>query len=449
MTTPAPPSGHPLARQRWLARAALAAAAAALLLLLAAPGVRGLGLLLLVVGHYAVIAIGLWLVVAHRGWVRTAGVALAVAAALSVPLLEAAHGLLWLVVTCAALLLVSVRAARAALRPVADDTARPPEETAPPPRQAYLLMNPRSGGGKVERFGLREKAEQLGAEVVLLTGPGAVDVEELARKAVANGADLLGVAGGDGTQALVAGVAAEHDVPLLVVPAGTRNHFALDLGLDRDDPARSLDALTDGVELRVDLGDVGGRPFVNNVSFGAYAAVVARPDYRDDKVQVTLDVLPDLLSARQGARLTVRAGDVVVPDPAAALVSNNPYGTGDLAGLGRRARLDGGVLGLVAVSVGSARQAAALLRGRRSGGVTAVTTREVVVESEDGRVPAGVDGESLLLPTPVRCQVRPGALRVRLPRERPGVPVQQPPVSVQRLLDLAAWGVRPRTRSAA
>jgi diacylglycerol kinase family enzyme len=111
---------------------------------------------------------------------------------------------------------------------------------------------------------------------------------------VADGADMLGVAGGDGTQALVAGVAAEYDVPLLVISAGTRNHFALDLGLDRQDPSRCLDALTDGVELHVDLGAVNGRPFVNNASFGAYAELVQSPDYRADKAQTALRQLPDL-----------------------------------------------------------------------------------------------------------------------------------------------------------
>src|SRR5581483_1203829 len=117
------------------------------------------------------------------------------------------------------------------------------------------------------RFRLREKAESLGAQVVLLEGPGETDVAGLARKAVDEGADLLGVAGGDGTQALVADVAASFGVPFLVIPAGTRTHFALDLGLDLDDPSAALDALRDGVELRVDLGRAGARPFVNNVSF--------------------------------------------------------------------------------------------------------------------------------------------------------------------------------------
>lgn len=114
-------------------------------------------------------------------------------------------------------------------------------------------MNPRSGDGKVGRFGLEEKAAALGAEVALLDGPEFVDVADLARKAVVDGADLRGVAGGDGTQALVAGVAAEHGLPFVVISAGSRNHFAMDLGLDREHPDHDLDALTDGVEVGLDL----------------------------------------------------------------------------------------------------------------------------------------------------------------------------------------------------
>lgn len=161
-------------------------------------------------------------------------------------------------------------------------------------------MNPRSGGGKVGRFHLVDKARRLGAEVVVLDPDHPQDIAALARRAVAGGADLLGVAGGDGTQALVAGVAAEHDVPFMVVSAGTRNHFAMDLGLDRDDPSTCLEALTDGVELRVDLGLIGDRVFVNNASFGAYAAVVQSPAYRAEKVRTTLQMLPDPLTHQRG-----------------------------------------------------------------------------------------------------------------------------------------------------
>jgi diacylglycerol kinase family enzyme len=314
------------------------------------------------------------------------------------------------------------------------------EHDVPPPRRPYLIMNPRSGGGKVTKFGLKDKAEALGATVALLEGPGPVDVAELARTAVANGADLLGVAGGDGTQALVAGIAAEHNVPLLVISAGTRNHFALDLGLDRDDPSRCLDALDNGVELQIDLGFIGGRPFVNNASFGAYAAVVQSPAYRDDKARTTLDQLPGLLAGQQGPRLVARAENVAVEGPQAVLVSNNQYGMGDIAGLGRRARLDRGTLGMFAVTVQSAAQAAGLLRGSRSRGLISLAGREVVIDADTAQIPVGVDGEALVLDTPVRCVVQPAALRVRVPRDRPGVPDPKPIMDWKRLRQMALTG---------
>ena len=175
-------------------------------------------------------------------------------------------------------------------------------------------MNPGSGGGKVAKFGLNDKATALGAQVSLLEGPGIVDVAALARQAVDGGADLLGVAGGDGTQALVAGIAAGRDVPMMVISAGTRNHFALDLGLDRDDPSTCLDALSDGVELHIDLGLIGDRTFVNNASFGVYAEVVQSPAYRDDKTGTALQMLPDMLAGHQGAHLVVRVDGQGPPD---------------------------------------------------------------------------------------------------------------------------------------
>jgi diacylglycerol kinase family enzyme len=329
-----------------------------------------------------------------------------------------------------------VAAGRAALRRDAIPE-RMREHDVPPPRRPYLIMNPRSGGGKVVRFGLKDKAEALGAKVALLEGPGPVDVAELARQAVADGADLLGVAGGDGTQALVAGIAAEHNIPLLVISAGTRNHFALDLGLDREDPTRCLDALKDGVELHVDLGIIAGRPFVNNASFGAYAAVVQSPAYRDDKRNTTMQMLPDLLAGHQGPRLVARAGEVTINAPQAILVSNNVYGMGDIAGLGRRARLDRGTLGVFAVTVSSAVQAAGLVRGTQSRGLTRLIGREVVVDADTSQIPVGVDGEALVLDTPVRCTVQPAALRVRVPRDRPGVPDPKPVMDWKRLRQLA------------
>jgi len=437
VTTEQQAPGRATIAQRWLARLALVAAAAAVVVPLAAIGFRAsVALVLVGIAGLGLTAAGVWWALTHRGLMRGLAIALAVAAPLTILVLYTRARLTWVVLLALALLGMAVAAGRAAL-------GRDPgpgklhEHDAPPPKRPYLIMNPRSGGGKVARFGLKDKAEALGATVALLEGPQIVDVGELARQAVADGADLLGVAGGDGTQALVAGIAAEHNLPLLVISAGTRNHFALDLGLDRDDPSRCLDALRDGVELHVDLGFIGERPFVNNASFGAYATVVQSPAYRDDKAHTTSEMLPGLLVGHQGPRLVARAGEVTVEGPQAVLVSNNVYGMGDLAGLGRRARLDQGTLGMFAVTVASAVQAAGLLRGAHSRGLTRLAAAEVVVDADAAQIPVGVDGEALVLDTPVRCTVRPLALRVRVPRDCPGVPDAKPQINWNRLWQLA------------
>jgi len=429
--------------QRWLARLALVAAAAAVLVPPVVAGLRqSIALVLVGLVGLALTLAGAWWAVTNKGLVRGLAIALAVAAPVTVLILYRNARLLWVAVVAVGLGAVAVAAGRAALRRDAIPE-RMPEHQVPPPRRPFLIMNPRSGGGKVTRFGLKDKAEALGATVALLEGPGTVDVGELARRAVADGADLLGVAGGDGTQALVAGIAAEHDVPLLVISAGTRNHFALDLGLDREDPSRCLDALQDGVELRVDLGVIGGRPFVNNASFGAYAAVVQSPAYRDDKRGTTAEMLPELLVGQRGPRLVAKAANVTIDGPQAVLVSNNVYGMGDIAGLGRRARLDRGDLGVFAVTVTSAVQAAGLLRGTSSRGLTRLASREVVVDADTAQIPVGVDGEALLLDTPVRCTIQPATLRVRVPRDRPGVPDPKPIMDWKRLRQMALTLPRP------
>ena len=317
-------------------------------------------------------------------------------------------------------MLLAIGAARASMGSAAA-SAPARQLRADRPRQPFLIMNPRSGGGKVGKFGLKEKAEAAGAQVALLEGPEIIDVAALARRAVAGGADMLGVAGGDGTQALVAGIAAEHDLPFLCISAGTRNHFAMDLGLDRDDPSRCLDALRDGVEQRIDLGQIGDRTFVNNASFGAYAEIVRSPAYRDDKRGTTLQMLPDLLAGDGEGHLTAHAGSADIDRPQALLVSNNPYGTGDVAGLSRRARLDTGTLGVVAITVDSAAQAIGLIRSGHGRGLTTLAADQVTVDAAAPEIPVGIDGETIMMPTPVRCTVLPGALRVVVPADRPGV----------------------------
>jgi diacylglycerol kinase family enzyme len=423
------------AARRWLARLAFLTAAAAVALLLAGAGVRAsIGLLLVAGAGMLVMLAAAWWFLTHRGWLRWTAGAVAVAAPVAVTIVYAVASLIWVVIGFALLWAAMVAAGRAALRH--SRHGRPVEFATAPPARPYLIMNPRSGGGKVARFDLEQRARKLGAEVYLMEGQ--VDVAEVARRAARDGADLLGVAGGDGTQALVAAVAAELGLPFLVISAGTRNHFALDLGLDREDPAACLEALDDGVEIRVDLGRIGDRVFVNNASFGAYATIVQSPAYRDDKAGVTLDLLPDLLTGHRGPVLRVQVGDdLVVMGPQAVLVSNNPYGLDDVAGLGRRYHLDGGELGVLAVHVRGAADAASLLFGGRPGTVTRTSGPVVAIDADAARLPVGVDGEALLLPTPVRCSISPGALRVRVPRHRPGVPVPPPELDWSRLRHLA------------
>jgi diacylglycerol kinase family enzyme len=408
------------AAARWAARAALALPLLTLALLLAFAGRRGLWMVVLtVVAAAVVLAAGFWFLL-QRGALRWLALGLVVGIPLAVLVIFAANRLLWVAVVAAALLFAAVAAGRTALRPDPAEWTLEVHE-APPALRPFVVMNPHSGGGKVERFDLRRKAEAMGVEVALLDRPG-MDVQQLARDAVARGADLLGVAGGDGTQALVAQVAAEEDLPFVVISAGTRNHFALDLGLDREDPSRCLAALRDGVEARVDLGEVNGRPFVNNASFGAYAEIVESPAYRDDKRGTTLDTLPELLRGRRGAHLVADVGGgTTVDGPQALLVSNDPYQASDLAGLGRRARLDRGVLGVITVRVDSARQAVALLNHAHARGLQRAESLEVRVTADHARIPVGIDGETVQLATPVLCTSRPGALRVRLPRDRPGI----------------------------
>ncbi|MFE2097566.1 diacylglycerol kinase family protein [Streptomyces sp. PTD9-10] len=422
---------------RW-ARAALLALLGSVAVPLVVAGLKSVLWVLVGVAGLVLTAAGVWWALAHTGVVRAVGTLLSVAAPLAVLALYATHDLLWAACLSLGLWVLAVVAARMALTPAGASPRHRDRGPVEPPRHPWVLMNPNSGGGKVARCHLAERARAAGAEVFLLDPAHHQDVAELARRAVADGADLLGVAGGDGTQALVAEVAARHGLPFVVIPAGTRNHFALDLGLDREDPAAALAALTDADEFRVDLGFAADRVFVNNVSFGTYAVVVANPAYRDQKVRTALRELPDLLTGDRAPRLRMRAGRSRASGLQALLVSNNPYRRAvDVDRPGRRVCLNSGRLGVLCVRVGSTVQAARLLRGPRSPGLTRLTAREVVVEADTPTVPAGIDGEHVVLPVPVVCRIDAGALRVRVPRRRPGSPVARPAADWPRVARLA------------
>lgn len=282
------------------------------------------------------------------------------------------------------------------------------------PAHPVLFYNPLSGGGKAERFKLAEEARSRGIEPIELRRGD--DLEQLVRDAVARRADGLAMAGGDGSQAIVAMVAAELDLPYACIPSGTRNHFALDLGVDRDDVVGALDAFVNGRERRVDLAEVNGRVFVNNVSLGLYADAVQRPEYRDAKIRTLLDTLPIAFGPNAKAPSLSWDGPAGRQSAVAVLVSNNPYRLGRAIGSGTRPRLNGGLLGIAAL---------APTRAGRNGSTRARlamqqwTTPTFEMQAEEP-VPAGIDGEAIHLDSPLRFSTRSGALRVRIAPDHPG-----------------------------
>jgi diacylglycerol kinase family enzyme len=366
--------------------------------------------------------------VTRTGWRRKVAVVLAVVAVVAPLLLVVAYGQLLQLIGVIVLVAVAGVATRYALgRDIKALKSSPtPGSAVGPAARPVLLMNPKSGGGKVKRFNLVEEARRRGIEPIVL-GPGD-DLLRLAERAVADGADVVGMAGGDGSQALVAGVAARHGIGFVCVPAGTRNHLAMDLGLDRDDVVGALDAFGQAVERRIDLGLVGERVFVNNATAGLYAKIVQSPAYRDRKIGTALDLLPEML----GPHATPFDLRFTGPDGTRhstadlLLVGNDRYELGRAEGFGSRRRIDAGTLGIVAARFGSSQEAARFAQQQADGSRRWRPTgwlewTDTTFEVHSGQpVEVGVDGEALVLDPPIRFRTMPGALRVRLPAGAPG-----------------------------
>ena len=420
-------AGRRVIVERGAAWAALILLAVAVVVLLAGTVQNVGGLLLILLGLLIAVTAG-WYAVSRRGPARW--VALGLLAVALVPLIwgivlvDLRPVRLILTLVFAAL---SVGCARVALGQTVRARQQAMRALPAAPRAAHpvLIINPRSGGGKADRFRLADECSARGIEPVLLR-PGD-DLLQLAKDAIARGADVIGMAGGDGSQALVASVAAAQQIPHVVVPSGTRNHFALDLGLDRNDVVGALDAFSDAVERRIDLGEVNGRVFVNNASLGLYAKIVQVPGYREAKLKTAADVLPELLGPdAKPFDLRFTGPDGTSYDTAhMILVSNNQYQLDHLGGRGTREHLDDGVLGVVAARIGGPEQARrfvaleAVGQVRKFPGWLEWETPRFEVGS-DSPVEIGVDGETLMMTPPLVFTVRPGALRVRIPRTAPG-----------------------------
>jgi diacylglycerol kinase family enzyme len=285
---------------------------------------------------------------------------------------------------------------------------------ADPPKRPVLFVNPASGGGKAARAAIADRARERGIGVTVLRPDRSL--ESLVGEAVEGGADALGIAGGDGSLAIVAAAARTHGLPFVCVPAGTRNHFALDLGVNRHDLVGALEAFTDGVERVIDVGSVNGRLFLNNVSLGVYGEAVRQPTYRDAKARTLLETARRVLGPSEtipDLRLVDDEGRKHC-NPAVVVVSNNPYALDRTLAPGTRPRLDAGCLGVVVLDAPGT--------SPRPG--RAWTATSVMVDGH-GPVHAGIDGEAVDLSTPLDFDILPAALRVRISARHPGA---SPPV---------------------
>jgi diacylglycerol kinase family enzyme len=289
-------------------------------------------------------------------------------------------------------------------------------------RAATILLN----AGAKNSAGRQEAVEQavaragLDAEVLMI--PGA-EIPEAAERAAAAGRVLV-AAGGDGTVSTVAAVAVRTGSDLGVLPLGTLNHFARDAGIPMDVDG-AVDALVDGSITLVDVCEVNDRTFVNNASLGAYPAIVWERDveqrrgrgkwtgfaigiwrawvrYRLIRVRLTLD----------GTTRTSRTPFV--------FIGNGEYLVEGLK-VGTRASLAGGRLHVYLAPECGRFEALVLplraLAGRAIAGrgVEQISTDSVEIETRHRRVTIALDGELAVLPTPLLCRVRPGALRLIVP----------------------------------
>ena len=285
-----------------------------------------------------------------------------------------------------------------------------------------LIINPAAGSAAALAGSLTGAARERSIGVRVLE-PGE-DAGHAALEAAEEGSGSLAVAGGDGTVAAVAGVAVEHDLPLVVVPTGTLNHFARDLGLDLARPLAALDALASSHnERRVDVGRVNGRSFINNVSLGIYAEMLADPGYRQDKLGVAQAKLQAAFSdpkLRRALRITPPV-EAPLDSVVAAVVSNNPYEFARWDRLGQRHRLDTGLLQISVIDAGTLDELERLIAGTLLGAIEFRPalrhwTSERLETGVLGEVVrAGVDGEPVALAAPLRFTVEPGALRVIVP----------------------------------
>jgi diacylglycerol kinase family enzyme len=308
-----------------------------------------------------------------------------------------------------------------------------------------LFVNPKSGGGKATDADIAAIAVQRGIEVKVLERGD--DLTELAAAAIAGGADAIAMAGGDGSLGYVASATIDAGIPFICIPAGTRNHFARDLGLDRSEIVGALDAFSGEIRM-LDYATVNGRVFLNVASLGLYAETVSDPAYRDAKIETARETLQSLKASGMSFDLQFSDRNGQRHDSAdLIMVSSGRYAIkGPPGDIGKRANLDQGQLGVItlnapdpaaAIEVATLWAAGAIDRFR---GWEQWETSTFDVES-NSTVSIGIDGETVRMVPPLHFEIHSAAFPVAVPEGTPYGPRVSPIGSVGSIGDLWAIAV--------
>lgn len=291
-------------------------------------------------------------------------------------------------------------------------------------KNPYLIINPKSGNGRAIKANIDKLANKQNIKVII-TKKGK-DISSYANEAVKAGADVIGISGGDGSIGAVAKVAIDHNLPIVVLPGGTRCHFAKDLGLEPKLITQSLDGFY-GQERLVDVGDINGRIFLNNASFGIYADIINHSDYRENKIKVSREVLQSIIAGDKDLYdLKIKHKEININEAVQILVGVNKYETFNLFNLGHRQELDSGELQITAITKLNRKIMKKLLSvfsnnhqilNQKSSGIYQWSDNEVIINSKVDKINVGVDGESETYKTPVKINVRSKALRIFVPND--------------------------------
>jgi diacylglycerol kinase family enzyme len=297
-----------------------------------------------------------------------------------------------------------------------------------PAATTTFILNHRAGTGRAGdlQATIEKLAQEAGVAVQILVANEGADLPDMARNAVKGGARAVVAGGGDGTVSAIAGVLVGSDVALGVLPLGTLNHFAKDMGLPLGEEDAVRAALT-GRVVQVDAGEVNGRIFLNNSSIGLYPRMVRfREAERRKGHNKWFAFLRAIFATlrRHGlfhVELQIDEGKSLSRRTAFVFLGNNEYETAGL-NIGARRTLDGGALWLCLPRRGGRvdllRLALMTLIGRLNERELEFRRAAAVeIRTRRGQLSVALDGEVVRMPPPLAYRIRRRALHVIAPAD--------------------------------